>query len=194
MSQHDHDERPLALPLTFDTTSVSHIVLKGAFALNAVLLGALLVRLMTLAWREAGAVAVIEAVAACFTMVFLRIQEGSRGTLFQDRVEVQPNTVLGVHLRGPRGTYLMTRFKSIRVEFCAGNVRVDPGFGHHSADLIWLTGAANDPSILLARTEHGVGHGFAQQLAALLNLSIEGVGAPMLGSCVPARDKRYRAQ
>ena len=44
--------------------------------------------------------------------------------------------------------------------------------------MVWLVGQAGTPNIALARTNDGAGRLVGRELAALLNLSVQEVGAP----------------
>src|SRR5262249_52306630 len=109
--------RTITLPYRFDTTSIWHTILKGAFALNGVLLFAIVVKLLTGDWRTVLGLVVFEAVTFGFTRLFVRYQDGSLGTLYRDRVEVDPNALFGIPLPGPSGVYALERFSAVRVEF-----------------------------------------------------------------------------
>jgi len=174
----DGQETPnIVLPWSFDTTSVWHTILRGALALNAILLMGILMKLLLRQWLDAGGVAVFEAVVAGFTVVFLRHQEGSRGTLFRDRVEIEPNAVFGVPLPGPRGVLPLSQFSGVQVEFLPGAVSTSPNAaGPH--ELVWLVGAPGVPSVVLARTQDGAGSVVGRQLGSVLGLSVEEIGRP----------------
>jgi len=159
------------LPWTFDTTSVWHTILKGALGLNAVLAVGLVVKLLSRRWLDAAGVGVAEAMVAGFTVVFVRHQEGSRGTLFPDRVTVEPNAVLGIPLPGPRGSFALDRFRGVEVEFRPGRPTTDPNSaGPH--ELVWLMGRPGTPDIVLARTQDGAGRALGQELGAALTLPV----------------------
>jgi hypothetical protein len=164
------------LPWSFDTTSVWHTILKGAFGLNALLLAGLVVKLLTRRWLDAAGMCVAEAMVAGFTGIFVRHQEGSRGTLFRDRVTVEPNAVLGIPLPGPRGTYVLDRFQAVLVEFRPGRPSTDPNAaGPH--ELVWLMGRPGTPSIVLARTQAGAGRSLGHELGAVLALPVSETNA-----------------
>src|SRR5215831_17049989 len=97
--------KPLTItgPHRFDTASVWHAILKGTFALNAVLAIGIALKLFMGDWLTALGVVVMEAIVFGFTRLFLRFQSGSRGTLYADRVEIDPNTLFGIPLPGPKG-------------------------------------------------------------------------------------------
>ena len=177
MRTDDLEPASIVLPWTFDTTSVWHTILKGAFTLNAILFAAILVKVLMHQWLDGVGVGVIEAAVAGFTIIFLRHQEGSRGTVFRDRVEVEPNAVLGVPLPGPRGVYPLSQFRGVQVEFRPGAVSTSPNAaGPH--ELVWLLGALGNPSVVLARTKDGAGRAFGRQLGTLLDMPVQEVGAP----------------
>jgi hypothetical protein len=168
----------IQLPWSFDTTSVWHTILKGAFGLNALLGLGLVLKLMSGRWLDAAGIAVAEAMVAGFTVVFIRHQEGSRGTLFHDRVTVEPNAVLGVPLPGPRGSYALQQFRGVEVEFRAGRPSTDPNAaGPH--ELVWLMGRPGAPNIVLARTRDGAGRALGQEVGAVLALPVSEINAPL---------------
>src|SRR5262245_13740558 len=106
----------ITLPYRFDTSSVWHTILKGAFALNGVLLFGIAFRLFTRDVATALGLVVGEAIVFGFTRLFVRFQSGSVGTLYRDRVDVEPNVLLGIPLPGPRGVFARERFSAVRVE------------------------------------------------------------------------------
>jgi hypothetical protein len=169
---------PIRLPYRFDTSSVWHTILKGAFALNAVLVLGFFYSLVAGPWTKAIAVAGLEVVVLGFTRVFVRYQEGSVGVLSSDRVVIEPNVLLGITLPGPRGTYLLDRFSAVRVEFRSGTI--DPSAqstGPH--ETVWLVGKPATPDVAVARTSDRAGRAVGQELGALLGLPVEEVGAPI---------------
>ena len=167
----------LQLPWSFDTTSVWHTILKGAFGLNALLLLGLVLKVLSRRWLDAAGLCVAEAMVAGFTLIFVRHQEGSRGTLFRDRVTVEPNAVLGVPLPGPRGSYALHQFRGVEVEFRAGRPSTDPNAaGPH--ELVWLMGSPGTPDIVLARTRDGAGRTLGQEVGGLLALPVSEINAP----------------
>jgi hypothetical protein len=129
----------LQLPWTFDTTTVWHTIIKAAFGLNALLGLGLILKLLGRRWLDAAGLCVAEAMVAGFTVIFVRHQEGSRGTLFRDRLTVEPNTVLGVPLPGPRGSYPLHQFRTVEVEFRAGRPSPSPNAARPH-ELVWLMG------------------------------------------------------
>ena len=167
----------ITLPYRFDTSSVWHTILKGAFALNALLLACILFALlMSRQWTAVLGLGLIEAVALGFTRVFVKFQEGSVGTLTAERVVVEPNVLLGIALPGPRGTYTLDRFSGVRVEFRSGPARPDVQGGPH--ELVWLAGKPGTPDIVLARTTNGEGRAVGAEFGALVRLPVVETGAP----------------
>jgi hypothetical protein len=165
------------LPWSFDTTSIWHTILKGAFGLNALLGLGLVVKLLSRRWLDAAGVGVAEALVAGFTVIFIRHQEGSRGTLFKDRVTVEPNAVLGVPLPGPRGSYALNQFRGVEVEFRSGRPSTDPNAaGPH--ELVWLMGRPGTPNLVLARTQNRAGRALGQEVGAVLGLPVSEINAP----------------
>ena len=167
----------ITFPHRFDTASVWHTILKGAFALNAVLVIGIALKLFTGDWLAALGVVVIETIVFGFTRLFLRFQSGSRGTLYADRVEIDPNALFGIPLPGPRGEYARERFSAVRVEFMSGSINVDaPSGGPH--ELVWLAGRDGTPDVLVARTDEGAGPAVGAELGTLLELPVEEKNAP----------------
>ena len=165
------------LPWSFDTTSIWHTILKGAFGLNVLLGLGLVVKLLSRRWLDAAGVGAAEALVAGFTVIFIRHQEGSRGTLFSDRVTIEPNAVLGVPLPGPRGSYALDRFRGVEVEFRSGRPSTDANAaGPH--ELVWLMGRPGTPNIVLARTENREGRALGHQVGTVLGLTVSEVNAP----------------
>src|SRR5262245_15496884 len=162
---------PFALPYRFDTSNVWHSILKLAFGLNALLIVLIGVCALMRPWSVTLALVIIELMAAGFTRVLFRFQEGSAGTLYTDRVDVDPNVLLRLPLPGPRGSYSMDRFASIRVEFRSGPI--EPGVQGGPNEVIWLVGRAGTPNIAIARTDDRAGRAIGGQIAALLNLPVE---------------------
>lgn len=178
MTSSSQDGSTVQLPWSFDTTSVWHTILKGAFGLNALLALGLVVKLLSRRWLDAAGVAVAEALVAGFTVVFIRHQEGSRGTLFRDRVTVEPNAVFGIPLPGPRGSYPLHQFRGVEVEFRAGRPNTDPNAaGPH--ELVWLMGHPGTPNIVLARTRNGAGRALGREVGAVLALPVSEINAPL---------------
>jgi hypothetical protein len=166
------------LPWSFDTTTVWRTILIGAFGLNALLALGLVVKLLSGRWPDAAAVGVSEALVAGFTVVFIRRQEGSRGTLFRDRVTVEPNVVFGVRLLGPRGSYPLHGFRGVEVECRAGRPDTSPNAaGPH--ELVWLMGQPGTPNIVLARTQDGAGRALGREIGAVLALPVSERNAPL---------------
>jgi hypothetical protein len=167
----------IALPYRFDTTSVWHTVLKGAFALNAVLLFGIALKLLIADWPTALGLVITEAIVFGFTRVFVRFQSGSLGTLYRDRVEVEANVLLGIALPGPKGSYARERFSAVRVEFMMGSVNVD-GQSGGPHELVWLAGRDGTPDVLLARADQRTGRALGSEVGTLLELPVEEKNAP----------------
>ena len=167
------------LPYRFDTSSVWRTILKGAFAFDAlIILSVLYWVLISHQWASAFGLVLIGLVAFVFTRLFVRFQLGSVGTLSSDRVVVEPNVLLGVALPGPKGTYTLDRFSAVRVEFRSGAVSPDVQGGARN-EVVWLVGSRGTPNIALALTDNGAGRALGREFAALLNLPVEEVGAPI---------------
>jgi len=167
----------VALPYEFDTSSVWHTILKGAFALNALLIVSILYSLVSRPWTTVIGLLLIELLVVVFTRVFVRFQEGSVGVLTSDRVVVEPNVLLGIALPGPKGSYELDRFSAVRVEFRSGPIGSDVQGGGPN-EVVWLVGRPGTPDIALALTADRAGRAVGQEFGALLKLPVEEVGAP----------------
>ena len=167
----------ITLPHRFDTTSVWHTILKGAFGLNALLAVCILVLLVSGDWKTTLGLVLVELVVLGFTRVFVNAQEGSIGVLSSDRVVIEPNILVGIALPGPKGTYTLDRFSAVRVEFRSGTASPDvQGAGPH--ELVWLVGQPGTPDVVLARTINGEGRTAGRELGSLLGLPVVETGAP----------------
>jgi hypothetical protein len=172
------EDVPITLPYRFDTSNVWRTILKGAFALNAVLLfGVLYTLLARREWATSLGLALCELVVLGFTLILIRFQEGSVGTLTSDRVVIEPNVLLGVPLPGPSGPYALSRFSAVRVEFRSGAVTASPNAGGPN-EVVWLAGRPGTPDIALALTDNRMGGDVGREFGALLKLPLEEVGAP----------------
>ena len=169
--------KPISLPYRFDTSSVWHIIIKGAFGLNALLLVSFAFAAFARPWPVTLGLAVSELMVFTITRLVWRLQEGSVGTLWSDRVDVESNLLFGLPLPGPKGSYPLDRFATIRVEFRPGPIQ--PGVQGGPNEIVWLVGKANIPNIALARTDDGAGRALGRQFGALLKLAVEEVGAPV---------------
>lgn len=167
----------ITLPHRFDTRSVWRTIVGGAFALNAVLLLGVAFTLLVArdAARTLGLV-VVELVVLWFTRLLLAHQEGSAGTLSADRVDVEPNVLLGIPLPGPQGTYALDRFRAVRVEFHSG--RTEPGVQGGPHEVVRLVGRPGTPDVVIARTDDRAGRPLGRELGALLGLPVEETGEP----------------
>jgi hypothetical protein len=166
---------PIALPYRFDTSDVWRKILKGAFGFNALLVFAIIVSVLIQHQPlKALGLAVMALVVLGFTMVFVRYQTGSVGTLLADRVVIEPSVLLGIPLPGPKGTYALDRFAAIRVEMQFGPLGT--ATPSRPYELVWLVGKPATPDIVLARTEDGAGRDVGRELGALLSLPVEEVG------------------
>jgi hypothetical protein len=162
----------VTLPYRFDTSSVWRTILKGAFGLNALLALGILVTLVFGEWTTVLGLALAELVVLHFTRVFVKAQEGSVGTLWVERVVIEPNILFGIALPGPQGSYTLDRFSAVRVEFRSGATLPEvQTSGPH--ELVWLVGKPGTPSVVLARTDDRAGRTVARELGALLNLPVE---------------------
>lgn len=169
----------VVLPYQFDTSDVWRTIIKGVFALNAVIVSGLLYSvLISHQWVVVAQLALIEAFLLVFARVCVRFQSGSIGTLNADRVVIQPNKLLWFTLPGPEGTYRLDRFAAIRVQSSAG--RLGTTVPTRPYEVVWLSGRPGTPDIVLARTENGAGEGIGREFGALLRLPVEQTGTKVI--------------
>ena len=156
----------VVFPHEFDTSDVWRTIIKGVFALNTVIIAALLYSvLISHQWVVVAQLALIEALLLVFARVCVRFQSGSIGTLRADRVVIQPNKLLWFKLPGPEGTYRLDRFSAIRVESSAGPLGTSVPTRPY--EVVWLSGRPGTPDIVLARTEKGAGEVVGREFGAL---------------------------
>jgi len=169
----------VVLPYEFDTSDVWRKIIKGVFALNAVIiLGLLYSLLISHRWGVVAQLALIEAFLLAFARVCVRFQSGSIGTLTAERVVIQPNQLLWFTLPGPEGTYGLDRFSAIRVESRAGPLGTAVSTGPN--EVVWLSGRPGTPDIVLARTENRAGEVLGREFGALLKLPVKETGTKVI--------------
>ncbi len=167
---------PVALPYRFDTSRVWRMILTGAFGVAAVVIVGVLYGLFVR--RDAMVVlplAVSGIMLAYFIRLFVRFQSGSIGTLTADRVVIEPNTLFGLLLPGPRGDYAIGRFSGVRVELMSGPTDIVQGGPH---ERIWLVGRDGTPDVLVARTQREAGRALGQELGAALAVPVQETREP----------------
>ena len=167
---------PVALPYRFDTSRVWRMILTGAFGVAVVVLVGVLYGLLVR--RDAMVVlplAVSGIMLAYFIRLFVRFQSGSIGTLTADRVVIEPNTLFGLRLPGPRGDYAISRFSGVRVELMSGPTDIVQGGPH---ERIWLVGRDGTPDVLVARTQRAAGRALGQELGAALAVPVQETREP----------------
>jgi hypothetical protein len=167
---------PVALPYRFDTGRVWRMILTGALGVAAVVLGGVLHGLLVR--RDAMVVlplAVSGITLAYFIRLFVRFQSGSIGTLTADHVVIEPNTLFGLLLPGPRGDYPIGRFSAVRVELMSGPTDIVQGGPH---ERIWLVGRDGTPDVLVARTQREAGRALGRELGAALAVPVQETREP----------------
>jgi hypothetical protein len=182
----------ITLPYRFDTRSVWRAILKGAFSLNALLVvGILFTLLVGREWTTTLGLVLVELLVVGFTLVFIKAQEGSAGTLSSDRIVIEPNILLGIALPGPKGAYMLDRFSAVRVEFRSGRPDVQDSGPH---ELVWLVGKPGTPDVVLARTDSRAGLTVGREVGSLLRLPVEEAGAVTRGASVAPDGRRERPE
>jgi hypothetical protein len=166
----------IELPYRFDTRRVWRGILWGAFGLNALLaLGTVVTLVVRDEWRTALGLGLVELMVLNLTRRSINAQEGSAGTLWSDRVVVEPNVLFGIALPGPSGVYPRDRFAGVRVEYRSGSAQVDvqDSGPHH---VVWLVGKPGTPDVLLARCPYRARLTAGREFGILLSLPVEETG------------------
>jgi hypothetical protein len=159
---------PIALPYRFDTSPVVKLILRGVLGLLVLVIAPGIVYSLFVSHDRAAAVllTIVALMVIYFGRLFLQNLVTSRGIIDADAVIVQPGTLYGTSLRGPRGRFPIQHFSSVRVQRIPPSGDVQQG----AHERVILTGNAGTPDILIARTSNDVGRTLGQELAAILGL------------------------
>jgi len=166
--RHYPDYMALPLPYSFDTSPVVKLILRGVLGLLLVVIvpGIGYSLLVTHDLTAAVSLLVAGLIVVYFGRLFLQNLVTSRGTITADTVIVEPGTLYGIQLPGPRGRFRVQQFSSVRVERIAPSGEVQ----HGRHERVTIIGCAGTPDILLARTSDDAGRALGQALATALGL------------------------
>jgi hypothetical protein len=166
----------VALPYSFDTSSVVKLILRGVLGLLLLVVVPGIAYSVLVSHSNAAAIQLflVGLITVYFGRIFLRNLEASRGLITSDAVVVEPATLYGIRLHGLAGRFPLQKFNAIRVE------RVPPpafvqGGPHERVSLAGKEGA---PDILIARTSHDHGRVLGRDLASALGLQYQEQSAP----------------
>jgi hypothetical protein len=166
----------LNLPYRFDTSPVVKLILRGVLGLFIIVIvpG---IGYSLLVSHDRAAVAhllITGAIVMYIARIFIKNLEGTSGTITADHLVVEPGTLYGTSLRGPRGRFPIQRFSAVRVQRIppSGDVQL----GAH--ERVILAGKAGTPDILVARTSDDTGRTLGRDLSTALGLPYEEEVAP----------------
>lgn len=159
---------PIALPYRFDTSPVVKLILRGVLGLLMLVIVPGIVYSLLLSHDRAAALhlLVTGAIVIYFGRLFIKNLEATSGTITTDHVVVEPGTLYGTSLRGPRGTFPIRQFTAVRVQRIppSGDVQQGPH------ERVTLTGKAGTPDVLVARTSDNTGQALGRDLSTALGL------------------------
>jgi len=147
------------------------LILRLMLGLFVVIVAGVLYTLLISADRlGALALLVTAAIIAHFGRLFHRHLESSQGTITAHEVQVEPGTLYGISLSGPKGRFPIKHFRSVRVERISTVDWTAQGGPHERVRLI---GHGGVPNVLVARTDDEAGRLLGRELARLLGLAYE---------------------
>jgi hypothetical protein len=167
---------PIALPYQFDTSPVVKLILRGVLGLLVLVIvpGIGYSLLVSHDLTAAVGLLVTGAIVMYFGRIFIKNLEATTGTITADHVAVEPGTLYGAALRGPRGRFPIQQFSAVRVQRIPPSADVQLG----AHERVILTGKAGTPDILVARTSDDTGRTLGRELSTALGLPYEEEVAP----------------
>ena len=158
----------LNLPYRFDTSPVVKLILRGVLGLFILVIvpGIGYSLLVSRDLTAAVLLLVTGAIVTYFGRIFIKNLEATSGTITADHVVVEPGSLYGTSLRGPRGQFPIQHFSAVRVQRIppSGDVQL----GAH--ERVTLTGKSGIPDILVARTSNDAGRALGRDLSTALGL------------------------
>jgi hypothetical protein len=166
----------IALPYQFDTSPVVKLILRGVLGLLVLVIvpGIGYSLLVSRDLTAAAVLLVTGAIVLYFGRIFIKNLEATSGTITADQVIVEPGTLYGTSLRGPRGRFPIQQFSSVRVQRIPPSGDIQQG----AHERVILTGKAGTPDILVARTSDDAGRALGRDLSTALGLPYEEEVAP----------------
>jgi hypothetical protein len=159
---------PIALPYAFDTSPVIKLILRGVFGLLILVIVPGIVYSLLFSHNRAAALHlfITGGIVMYFGRIFIKNLEATSGIITADHVVVEPGTLYGTSLRGPRGKFPIQQFSSVLVQHIPPSGDIQQG----THERVILTGKAGTPDILVARTSEDAGRALGRDLAAALAL------------------------
>jgi hypothetical protein len=167
---------PIALPYRFDTSPVIKLILRGVLGLLMLVIVRGIVYSLFVSHDRTPAVhlLVTGAIMTYFGRIFIKHLEATTGTITADYVVVEPGTLYGTSLRGPRGRFPIHQFSAVQVQRISPSGDVQQG----AHERVILTGKIGTPDILVARTSDDAGRALGRDLSTALGLPYEEEVAP----------------
>lgn len=167
---------PIVLPYRFDTSPVVKLILRGVLGLFILVIVPGIGYSLLVSHDRAAAVQLLisGAIVMYFGRIFIKNLEATSGTITADRVVVEPGTLYGTSLHGPRGRFPIQQFRSVRVQRIPPSGDIQQG----AHERVILTGKPGTPDILIARTSDDAGRVLGRDLSAALGLLYEEEVAP----------------
>jgi hypothetical protein len=167
---------PVTLPYRFDTSPVVKLILRGVLGLLIVVIAPGILYSLLVSHDRAAALhlLVTGVIVLYFGRIFIKNLEATSGTITADRVVVEPGTLYGTSLRGPRGTFPIRQFTAVRVQRIPPSGDIQQG----AHERVTLTGKPGTPDILVARTSEDAGRALGRDLSTALGLPYVEVVAP----------------
>jgi hypothetical protein len=158
----------ITLPYRFDTSPVVKLILRGVLGLLILVIVPGIGYSLLLSHDRAAAVhlLVTGAIVMYFGRIFIKNLEATSGTITADHVVVEPGTLYGTSLRGPRGRFPIQHFSAVRVQRIPPSGDVQQG----AHERVILSGKAGTPDILVARTSGDAGRALGRDLSTALGL------------------------
>jgi hypothetical protein len=167
---------PIALPYRFDTSPIVKLILRGVLGLLTLVIVPGIGYSLLISHDRAAAVHLLitGAIVMYFGRIFIKNLEATSGTITTADVVVEPGSLYGTSLRGPRGRFPIQHFSAVRVQRIPPSGDVQRG----AHERVILTGKGGTPDILVARTSHDTGRALGRDLATALGLPYEEEVAP----------------
>jgi hypothetical protein len=167
---------PIVLPYRFDTSPVVKLILRGVLGLLMLVIAPGIVYSLLVSHDRTAALLLLVTgtIVMYFGRIFIKNLEATSGTITADQVIVEPGTLYGTQLRGPRGRFPLQQFSAIRVQRIppSGDIQQGPH------ERVILAGKGDTPDILVARTSDDAGRALGRDLSARLGLPYEEEVAP----------------
>jgi hypothetical protein len=167
---------PITLPYRFDTSPVIKLILRGVLGLLMLVIVPGIVYSLLVSHDRAAALSLLVtgAIVLYFGRIFIKNLEATAGIITADHVAVEPGTLYGASLRGPRGRFPIQQFSAVRVQRIPPSADVQLG----AHERVILAGKGSTPDILVVRTSDDTGRTLGRDLSTALGLPYEEEVAP----------------